>query len=116
MFACDARLVSDVEIPGFVDALLDAGLVDLCAWGPGCERMHDLADRAPVRHESKTGLERPTMTTWHVGGELDDVLWFLLNAASPDEAYANTCGSNLIVTISNIKWEREVLNWLNRSC
>ena len=74
MLDCDARLVDDVQIAGFVDALLGAGLVYLCAWGPRCERVHDPADRTLVRRESKTGLKCPMMA-WHADEELDDALW-----------------------------------------
>ena len=68
LFACDARLVDDVEIAGFVAALLGAGLVYLCAWGPRCERMHDPANRTLVRRESKTGVEC-SMMAWHADEE-----------------------------------------------
>ena len=42
--AADTSHSSVEEISAFAEGALIAGMVYFCAWGPGCERFHDIVD------------------------------------------------------------------------
>jgi hypothetical protein len=112
LLACDAGDSSEEEITEAVDSLLVQGLSYLCAWGPGCERIHLIADLGIVHRQIKDGKEYPVLTTSHEGKHLSEALWFLLNVAYPDDAYAETCTYSLVVSVGNPNWDAEVAYWL----
>jgi hypothetical protein len=103
-FACliawDASTVSVAIIAQVARKLLDAGAVYICAWGSGCERLHDIFDEEIVGSDPPATLP-PIMTTWHTDEPLDDVIWFLLRTAWPDDVYAETCLSSLGIAIGS---------------
>ncbi len=111
-FACllawDTRTCNDEAILAAANHLLDRGLVYFCAWGPDCERVHDLVDRAIVLRELRDNREYPIMTTWHQDETLTDALWFFLNAAYPDESFEATFKSRLAISVGNHEWAREI--------
>jgi hypothetical protein len=53
------------------------------------------------------------MTTWHDDEQLDEVLWFALNAAipTPDEAAATT-RTVLAVSVANDDWAAAMAKYL----
>jgi len=109
LLACDARGVSDSAITAFADSMIDRGLAYLCAWGPECERVHDLFDLAHVTRGVEGGREHPhIMTTWHDDETLDEALWFMLNSACPDEGLAETCEVDLAVSVANDEWDAHI--------
>jgi hypothetical protein len=93
------------EIP---DELLRQGLVYLCAWGPECERVHDIFDEVAVNLEIKTGISYPLMSTWHEHESLEQTLWYFLNLAEPDKKYEKCCGSALVVSVASNKWSNQL--------
>jgi len=116
-FACfiawDARNAATEVVSALVEHILNAGASYISAWGPDCERVHDIAD------EIRSSLEAPAdsadsvvMTTWHDHDSLEDALWFFLFNTVPDDSYGPTTRSGLAVTIGNRDWAaaiREVL-------
>jgi len=74
--AMDASSVESSRIAAFADRLISQGMIYLCAWGPDCERVHDIFDEAIGRNT--TTDEAAFMTTWHDDEELVDALWFAL--------------------------------------
>lgn len=76
--AFDATNVSSDDLGGFAAKLVRQGCVYLCAWGPGCERMHDAVDLADI---NANGPEGTVMTTWHDDEPLDEALYFALFTA-----------------------------------
>jgi hypothetical protein len=109
LLACDAREIEDSVITGFANSMIDRGIAYLCAWGPECERVHDLFDLALVMREIEEGRQYPhVMTTWHDDESLNDALWFMLFSAYPDEAFADTCGVDLAVSIANDEWDTHI--------
>lgn len=103
-YAClvvaDARPLSDGQMYRLAVGLLSGGAVYLCAWGPSCERVHDIFDDAVLMSETSQAEESVVMTTWH-DGPLDDALLFLLTGTRPAEAYADSCRANLVVVIGD---------------
>jgi hypothetical protein len=111
-FACllvsDARNISNAEIMKFAGGLLDQGLCYLCAWGPDCGRVHAYVDLAIVNRRLDEGLEFPHIMTTEHRDSLDKALWFLTQLAFPDDAYADTCESSLVISISSANWDAHV--------
>ncbi|MDP9381764.1 MAG: hypothetical protein M3Q29_16790 [Chloroflexota bacterium] len=106
LLACDARGVADEVVFTTAERLLDSGLAYFCAWGPDCERVHDLVDEAIVLREVGEGRAYPVMTTWHSDESLDDALWFMANTACPHELYRATCKSRVAISVGEADWER----------
>jgi hypothetical protein len=105
LLACDARQIKDSVITDFANLMIDRGIAYLCAWGPDCERVHDLFDLTYVMREIGEERRYPhVMTTWHDAESLDEALWFMLFSAYPDEAFADTCGFDLAVSVANDEW------------
>ena len=68
-FACllawDASGVGVERIAALARKLLDAGAVYICAWGPDCERVHDIIDEEEIGPDPPATANRVVMTTWH---------------------------------------------------
>lgn len=84
--------------------LLDCGCVYLCAWGPGCEELHDAMDYVASAQELDGAPERTIMTTWHSGDSLEEAAEFAVHWADPDEDLAEGCDSVVLASIGNSKW------------
>jgi hypothetical protein len=109
LLACDARGIGDSVITGFANSMIDKGVAYLCAWGPECERIHDLFDLAFVKREIEERQQYPqVMTSWHHDESLDEALWFMLFSAYPDEAFADSCGVDLAVSVANDEWHTQI--------
>ncbi|MDE3187406.1 MAG: hypothetical protein KGM96_07775 [Acidobacteriota bacterium] len=103
--ALDATKVKNEVLQKIARALLDRGMVYLCAWGPDCERVHDLVDqqRAPVEPEGEI-----VMTSWHSKESLSEALWFFANCAEPTEGFETTCRDWVAISVANEAWEMEI--------
>jgi hypothetical protein len=112
LLAWDARGVPDQVIREFAQQLIDEGLRYLCAWGPECERVHDLFDQAVVEKDLDASGKSCVMTTWHDKEPLREALWYFLCCTCPDEAYANTCNTGLAISVRNDGWDREIVTAL----
>lgn len=112
LLVCDAHCCDDEAILLCADRLLASGLSYFCAWGPDCERVHDLVDQAIIRREVGEDRPYPVMTTWHGDETLEDAIWYILNAAHPDETYGAMCKSRLVISIGNDAWDSEIQTWL----
>ncbi len=75
----------------------------ICAWGPDCERVHDIFDEVLLELHMKQSWPH-VMTTWHDRESLHEALWYALNSTYPDEVVARTCRSFLAVSVSNDEW------------
>ena len=100
--AADVTAADDGELREFARRLLAQGAVYACAWGPGCERLHDAFDAE--RDESVPEV----LTTWHADDTLDEALWFALFASFPDEAYVESCDSVLSIVVASPQWAAQV--------
>jgi hypothetical protein len=84
--------------------LLDCGCVYLCAWGPGCEQLHDAMDDIVLNREFEGAPESTIMTTWHSDDSLQDAAEFALLWAIPDADLAEGCDSVVLASIGNPNW------------
>jgi hypothetical protein len=96
--AADSRALSVDEISRIAEKFLDAGLRYLCAWGPDCERVHDIFDEVYVGDGTEP-YKFELMTTWHVEDSLGEALRFFLNSAHVGDDRAS--GSAYAIRIGN---------------
>ena len=106
--AMDARNIADDEIARAATKLLSRGLVFLSAWGPDCERVHDLFDQSAFEINEKLTGNDVIMTSWHSKESLLEALWFFVHCAHATESFAAQCSNWIIATIGNPEWEREI--------
>jgi hypothetical protein len=108
-FACfiawDARNVSTEGVAAVVERLLSGGAASISAWGPDCERVHNIADniRSSVG-DSGDRSDSVVMTTWHDNESLEDALWFFLFNTFPSDWFEQTTRSGLAVIVGNRDW------------
>lgn len=106
LLLADTRSLSNAAIERVAFSLLCRGLTYLCAWGPGCERVHDIFDSVFIEDGfSRNG--RRLMTTWHDGDPLDEALEFFITSAWPLDEDFNVCQS-LVVVVGNDDWQEQV--------
>jgi hypothetical protein len=114
-FACflawDTRDVSVQAISALAEVLFDRGLAYLCAWGPGCERVHDIFDEVELGLRNRPP-DSVVMTTWHASEPLEEALWFFVNSTFPDAAYEDSCPEGIAITIGNSEWAASVKGYL----
>jgi hypothetical protein len=99
--AMDASAVEANRIATFANNLLAQGMVYLCAWGPDCERVHDVVDAERPEDETDDAF---LMTTWHAREKLDDALWFALFSTVPAEDYIDTCRAAVAIVVDHPEW------------
>ena len=87
--------------------ILNAGCVYFCAWGPGCELMHDVVDECVLEQGLFLDSEGTIMTTWHDSESLADAVEFALLSAEPDGIYRVGCDSVVLATVGNLSWAQE---------
>src|ERR1700731_4146539 len=87
--AADTTGSNSEVLAEFAQAALKRGMVYFCAWGPGCERFHDVVDEVIAEDDLGERLfVGPTvndtvMTTWHGEETLEDALDYFLISAYP---------------------------------
>ncbi len=111
--AWDATSVATEEISRLATLLHNRGLAYLCAFGPGCERVHDIFDEVEVELEGARPSDSVIMTTWHDDERLEEALWFFVYCSFPDAAYEATCDTGIVVTIGNSQWATQVAEYLS---
>ena len=100
--ASDAVGLEVAVLSEVVRKSLNAGCVYFCAWGSGCERLHDIID------EECFDMDPVIMTTWHSNESLDEALWFFIRNCRPDDAYVDTTKNSLAISIGNSGWEMQI--------
>lgn len=117
LFACfcalDACEMSVSEISDFCEKLLRSGCVYLCAWGPGCERVHDIMDEIIVGDNPPESSFADIMTTDHAHDSLTEALDFFLLWAEPHDESRADCRSALIVVVANLVWRAEISSYIS---
>ena len=102
LFVADTTKVSDEALALFSRTLLRAGCSYFCAWGPGCERAHDLFDQECLFAPALI------MTTWHADESLDDAIWYFLRTTFPDAAFEETTSAAVALVAGDIGWAAHV--------
>ena len=110
--ALDARNVDSEALAAFAQKTYRQGLAYLCAWGPDCERVHDVFDSTLVAddeiREDWEEHDSVVMTAWVTAESLDEALWEALNASLPHKRYESTCDAVLAVVVGNSAWAEHV--------
>ncbi len=111
-FACllawDARDVDAERVSTLARKLLDWGAVYICAWGPDCERVHDIIDEEEVGPNTPAIGDRVVLTTWHAAEPLAEAIWFVLHNSWPDQAYESGCRATFAIAIGSPAWATEI--------
>ena len=107
LLALDARSIEADQIGQIAETLLVKDLAYLCAWGPDCERVHDIFDEVALSGNLEQN-ESVVLTTWHTDEPLEETLWFFVNSAFPDDEYEGTCNEWIIALIGHPEWEHIV--------
>jgi len=102
--AMDASSVESNRIAAFADRLISQGMVYLCAWGPDCERVHDIFDEAIGRNTTTDGAA--FWTIWHDDEELVHALWFALFSTPPDDDADPS--ALLAVVVDHSEWSAQI--------
>ncbi|MBZ5596979.1 MAG: hypothetical protein LAN83_01545 [Acidobacteriia bacterium] len=110
----DARGVADDSIKESAKKLLAKGLVCLCAWGPDCERVHDLFDAADDEIHPCSTYEDFVMTTWQSRDTLEEALWYFVRCGMISDKYEMKCKDWIIAPIENPEWEQEVRSKISK--
>jgi hypothetical protein len=69
---------AQIMVRRFAAEAIQSGCCYVCAWGDGCEFVHDAFDYAAIARD------RFVMSTWHADESLGEGLWFSLVSALPD--------------------------------
>jgi hypothetical protein len=101
LLAGDATNWPDEDIISVARKLLDKGLAVFVAWGPDCERVHDLFDSARNPEEDDDSV---ILTTWHGDETLDETLWFFVGVAAASESFADSCTSWVATSVNHPGW------------
>ena len=94
---------------------MESGNGYFCAWGPGCERAHDIYDDMYVHNEVVLGRKTDfdlLMTDWFPEDPLEQSLYYALNDANVDDKFEKEC-STVVVTVGNENWEKEIEIYLS---
>ncbi len=102
----DARAAGARTVARLIRARLLDGLAFLCAWGPGSDRVHDLADEEIVLGRFHGRLPPETdrnvvVTTWHADEALAETMTFFLSDITPAADYRRTCRTRLVGVIGD---------------
>ena len=94
----------------FANAALKAGMVYFSAWGPGCERFHDLVDEVIVADNIASRLftgpnkTDTIMTTWHQHETLDEACDFFINLGAPTAGFEADSYYWVAICVNNSQW------------
>lgn len=108
--AADATSIATQTVVQFTHAALNAGTVYFSAWGPDCERFHDIVDEVVVSDQIGDRLftgpnEGDTiMTTWHEDETLDQAYDFFTTSGIPTAGFEADSDYWLAVCVDSPEW------------
>jgi hypothetical protein len=105
--ACDATTFSADVIGDFAGEALKKGMVYFCAWGPDCERVHDVVDEVIVMNNLES-RGNTIMTSWHNKESLKEALQFAEWATPVGDDIEETDKDLVVVTVANSAWSKAV--------
>jgi hypothetical protein len=119
-FAClcviDANSIETHGLSAFCSRLIDLGCAYFCAWGPDCERVHDIMDEQVIGENPPATDIGCLMTTWHAKESLAEAVDFFLTCTVPDEEYApDGCRYGLAVVVGSTDWATNIERHLRQS-
>jgi hypothetical protein len=110
LVVADTIEISTDIISQFAYAALKSGMVYFCAWGPGCERFHDIVDEVRVKDELGERVfvgpnpEDTIMTTWHPDDTLEEAVEYFINWAHPTHGFAEGSDCWMAICVNNKEW------------
>lgn len=113
--AWDARQVSDDDILTVARRLVRAGLAYIIAWGPDCERVHDLFDVVDIEENPESNApdsETVIISTWHDSEPLEEALWFAIHSAYPAPPYDTTWRATIVAAVGSAEWATATRRYL----
>jgi hypothetical protein len=114
--AVNAKSIPDDEIRRFCSHLIDLGCAYFCAWGPDCERVHDIMDRQVIGDNPPATYIGCLMTTWHATEPLTEAVDFFRTCTVPDEDYAPAgCSLSLAIVVGSPNWTATIEQRLRQS-
>jgi hypothetical protein len=112
------RLCND-ELFAFAGECLRRGLCYLVAWGPGCERVHDLFDEEVIDDSgndrylpANASSDDVVMTTWHAKDTLAQALFFFVYCAFPTQVFEPEWKHRIILSVGNEEWARKSVRYM----
>lgn len=100
LLAADYSTLTEKEIFAAAQLLITKGLKYILCWGIDCEKAHDTFDLGNILWEEENATENHVMSTWHNDESFEEVLWFCLYNASPDDKFWSKT-SIVVVSVSN---------------
>jgi hypothetical protein len=119
--AADVTCTSTQLISEFARSALKSGMVYFCAWGPDCERLHDIVDEVVVEDQIGERLfvgQSPSdtiMTTSHDDEPLDEALDFFANLTCPTAGFERNSNFWVAVSLNNDEWAVEIQQRLEKA-
>ena len=110
--ACNGFVWVDQDLYLALERLLCSGAIYFCAWGPDCERIHDMADRAILDQMGDVEADSLVPTTWHEQESLGEALWFAARTAAAAPAYEKSCSSFLAISVGHRHWYSAIADLL----
>jgi hypothetical protein len=106
LLAMDATSTNDESIASLATKLISQGMVELHAWGPECNRIHDIFDRVEADRGVWTD-DAFVSTSWYEDEDLDDAMWGAVYAV-PTDAYIDTCRAVVAIVVDHPEWGERV--------
>ncbi len=116
LLAVDARNVSASMIVRLVSDLLQKGLVFLCTWGPGCQRINHIFENIAIQHDLAAGREHPvTVSMSFEEDSLDVTLDFFQNVCHPNPVFEKTCKTGIVIPVGHAKLASYIRHWMTEN-
>lgn len=112
LLATDATSFNNDDLLDVAKKLIDKGLTVVAAWGPDCERVHDMFDKA---RDSDETSEKAVLTTWHGDETLDETLWYFVGVAEASEGFVDSCTSWVAASVNHPGWAEHMRNRMEGS-
>ena len=99
-------------ISEFALAALNQGMTYFCAWGPDCERFHDIVDEVLVEDDLGKRLfigpnaNDHIMTAWHPKDTLDEAIDLFLELSRPTAGYVAQSEYWVAVSVNRLDWDK----------
>jgi hypothetical protein len=118
LVAADMTNLDAEVVSSFASAALSCGMAYFCAWGPDCERLHDIFDEVIVKDElGERRFSGPTandviFTTWHSKDSLNEALDFFATCAVPTDGFLADSDFRLAICAGNTRWAETTRRFL----
>jgi hypothetical protein len=114
--AMNAGSAGKDDVSAFCSRLIELGCAYYCAWGPDCERVHDIMDELVIGDNPPRTYIGCLMTTSHAKESLAEAVDFFLSGTVPDEEFAPVgCPFGLAVVVGSVEWTSEIEQHVRRA-